>query len=205
MNKNLFCDYDDKIIHIVVDDDIEAKSAWDREHHQRKCIDRGLQKLYLNDDDIVIISDADEIPDSKTLKEIKQKGLIEGYSLHQDLYYYNLNTYQGKWNRSKILPYRLAKCTNPQKIRDTNYKLLPKGGWHFSYFGDSKFIKNKIENFSHQEYNNKLILDNITDNVRKKRDLFDRKTLPLTHKELKDNDYLPQEYKMLLSSDYIFF
>jgi len=33
------------------------------------------------------------------------------------------------------------------------------GGWHLSYFGDINFIKNKINNFAHQEFNNNNFTD----------------------------------------------
>ena len=50
-NKERFKKYNDKIIHIIVDDMpikskiTENKSIWDNEFHQRNCIQRGLDKL----------------------------------------------------------------------------------------------------------------------------------------------------------------
>ena len=44
-------------------DSINAKSAWDRESHQRNCIRRALQSRQdLDDNHIILYSDVDEIP-----------------------------------------------------------------------------------------------------------------------------------------------
>ena len=76
--------------------------------------------------------------------------------LEQVFYYYNLNTKQpNRWLHPKITPYSEFKNSNPDDIRSiSRCPILSKGGWHFSYFGNSSFIKNKLQNFSHQEYNN---------------------------------------------------
>ncbi len=60
-NRHLFEEHLEKICHIVVDD-LPAKyeSAWDMEAHQRNAILRGLTEA--NPDDIIAISDVDEIP-----------------------------------------------------------------------------------------------------------------------------------------------
>ena len=66
------------IIYVVVDDfpynentiDISKEQQWKNEKHQRNCIERGLKKLKLNPDDFILISDLDEIPDPRTLKNL---------------------------------------------------------------------------------------------------------------------------------------
>ena len=91
-NKNRFSKFLDKIIHIIVKDNIPQTSrAWDREEYQRYCIHEGINKLNLNSDDIIIIADLDEIPDAKTVLNIKNNNGLDGiYYLEMDLYYYNL-------------------------------------------------------------------------------------------------------------------
>jgi|ERR1039457_49013 beta-1,4-mannosyl-glycoprotein beta-1,4-N-acetylglucosaminyltransferase len=55
------------IIHIIVDDLPNNGDTWENEAFQRNAIMRGLRKC--KDDDIVIISDADEIPNKHTIKK----------------------------------------------------------------------------------------------------------------------------------------
>ena len=206
-NKNKYSKYLDKIIHIIIDKDIpQTPNSWDRERYQRNCIDNGIKQLNLNDNDIIIISDADEIPDANTLLLIKNGNLhIEDVcDLEQDLYYYNLNCkFERKWNYAKILNYKQYNYINkPEEIRSLNLNQpkIKNGGWHFSYFGDVEFIKNKIKNFSHQEYNNDIILNDerIKDRIDKSIDLYDRKNETFKYIPIEQNNYLPKNYRDLL-------
>ena len=71
---------------------------------------------------------------------------------------------------------------------------------------DSEFIKNKIENFAHQEYNNKKYTD--PDEIQKKidgnLDLFSRDLSinSITQIEVYNNNYLPPLYDIYLKSFY---
>lgn len=151
-NKEMFSKYRDKIIHIVVDD--MPSGDWTRENFQRDCIDRGVKTLKLEAEDIVIISDLDEIPNRHT---IKNTSIPDGVnSLVQTFYWYNLNTrVDTSCPTAKIVNYKTYCEMTPDSIRKghchVNY--IPNGGWHFSYFGDVDFIQNKIKQFAHQEYN----------------------------------------------------
>jgi beta-1,4-mannosyl-glycoprotein beta-1,4-N-acetylglucosaminyltransferase len=74
---------------------------------------------------------------------------------------------------------------------------IKNGGWHLSYFGDSVFIKNKINAFSHQELNNDNFTDllKIDERVKNNSDLYSRVTN--IH-----NIYLPLEYNIYLTNFY---
>ena len=60
-----FQKFKNKILYIPVTDMPEGPNPWEREHFQRNCIVRGLKDS--KDDDLVIISDADEIPNPKKI------------------------------------------------------------------------------------------------------------------------------------------
>lgn len=191
--------YQDKIIHIMVEDMPNTNNAWDNEKFQRKCIDRGLSKLNLTNNDIIIVSDLDEIIDRDTLSKITNvNGIL---NLQQDMYYYNIETKQkNKWNFAKILDYKTYCDYNKDcsviRLLHLNYKLncVDKGGWHFSYFGNIDFIKNKIKNFSHQEFNKKEYLNKIKDKVKEGKDLFGRENEFIIIK-VEENTYLPENYQ----------
>lgn len=71
-NIDLFKKYLNKIIHIAVDDmpEILQGDRWQLESHQRNAILRGLNCF--NDNDIVLISDVDEIPNPKDIPKLKR-------------------------------------------------------------------------------------------------------------------------------------
>jgi len=193
----------DKVIYIQVTDMPIGDDAWARERHQRNCISRGLDVLNLDDEDIVTITDCDEIPDPGCLKHLMNHLIMQPISLCQDLYYYNLNTkFKRKWYHSKLATYGLFKVYGgAENIRMSNSThSVESGGWHFSYFGDVKMIQNKLENFSHQEFNTEEFTseENIKEAISGHRDLFKRDGLDYEFVDIKDNSYLPENYKMLL-------
>jgi beta-1,4-mannosyl-glycoprotein beta-1,4-N-acetylglucosaminyltransferase len=213
-NQNLFLNFKDKIIHIIVDDfkhkqpnvDTNKGEQWVNEKHQRNCIKRGLEKITLDDNDIIVITDLDEVPDPNTLLQIKiTNEKIRVCSLEQDLYYYNLNTrYQDKWYKAKIISYAILNDSNItcDDIRmQINNPIIKKGGWHLSYFGDKYFIQNKLQEFTHQEFNDDRYTNvyNIQKNIDSNSDLFGRHWERVCRIELKDNNYLPAEYENYLS------
>jgi len=229
-NKNLFERFKDKIIHIIINDfpykypniSYEKNEQWVNDKYQRDYISVGLEKLDLKNEDLIIVSDADEIPNPEKLYEIKNKNNIIDINLFEmDLYYYNLNTINvNKWCKNYIInfeKYTIFKNHNItcDDIRHRHYifcntELFPKntmsiiknGGWHLSYFGDSEFIKNKIINASHQEYNNEYFTDTkkIEDKMNNSNDLFDRGNFKRIL--LSENNNLPLEYEKYLNKYY---
>lgn len=210
-NKHLFSQYADKIIHIIVDDMPISNDAWNLERHQRRCIDRGLKTLSLDPSDIIIISDVDEIPDTNTLKILVNRVTPSNvfiYNLQQDMYYYNITCKGDKWYHSKVLNYITYDSTYDRDVENIRmshfYNPIPSianGGWHFSYFGGVEFIKNKIQNFSHQEVNNpdNLQEDKIIERIKNCDDLFGRNDVKFTHINIEDNKYLPRNYQLLMN------
>ena len=141
-NIEKFKKFSDKIIYIKVQDMPNGENPWIRENFQRNCITRGLLKA--DNEDLIIISDADEIPNpEKIVKfDIKKKyGVFE-----QKQYYYKLNLLNIShpiWYGSKACVKKYLK--SPQWLRELKIKKRPfwrvdkinlnysiqEGGWHF--------------------------------------------------------------------------
>jgi beta-1,4-mannosyl-glycoprotein beta-1,4-N-acetylglucosaminyltransferase len=215
-NKELFKEFNHKIIHIVVDDfshkypniNIENGEQWNNEIFQRNCIKRGLDKLKLNDDDIFTVTDLDEIPDPKLLQKIKKNEInIDVVVIELDFYYYNLNCkINGTWPLSRMISYKKYKelgFSCEQIRKNMSFKIIPNAGWHLSYFGDEKFIKNKIENFGHQELNIADFTDenNILNRIKNQKDLYNRSS-SIVNVEIEDNNNLPPKYDKYLTKYY---
>lgn len=230
-NAAQYAEYSHKIIHIIVDDmpyihpniNIRMGEQWKNEEWQRNAIAAGFAKVcdQLCESDILMITDLDEIPDPNTLRRIKYgdsnprmagvapMAVDVGISiLHMDLYYYNLHVkYTDKCDWPKILTYKAYQALNRSchTIRGiTNCPRIAEGGWHLSYFGDYEFMKNKTENWSHQEYNNSnnTNVANIADRVNRGVDLYDRHYLTYNKISIKDNTYLPVDYDKYLTKYY---
>ena len=213
-NKHKYKNFLGKIIHIVVKDfpyiypniDFSKRNQWDNEIKQRNSIDLGIKKLKtkLMDDDLILISDIDEIPDLNLLNRIKSNNYnIEVLSLQLDTYYYNLNTKcEAFCTASKIINYKKYKDFKKtiQEIRILQIPSITNAGWHLSFFGHEDFIVNKLENFSHQEFNKEYYknINSIKRKIEKCQDLFDRPNSQFKFISLKENKYLPPSYKEYL-------
>jgi len=74
--------------------------------------------------------------------------------------------------------------------------LLQNGGWHLSFFGNTEFIINKIKNFAHQEHNTDACINDIENNVKNNKCIFDKRKLKNIN--IKDNNNLPENYKIMI-------
>lgn len=118
-NAARFARYADKIIHVVVDDmPVDTTNAWDREYFQRNAIMRGL--LGAAPDDIVMISDADEIPRAAVISEIMEKNLARGsivlLLLDQFCFRMNLKAKGFVWSKGTRLLEK-EHVVSPQEVR----------------------------------------------------------------------------------------
>src|SRR6478609_4073409 len=137
---------------ICVTDMPNNGDAWSNERWQRDAIMRGL--IDAQDDDIIIISDCDEIVKRETVEMYRLDMGLTAVKCDTYRYYLNcLEDYQN-WIMPKIMPYSYLKTTTPDKARNSGYPYcIDNGGWHFSYLGGVERIKEKIFAFSHQELN----------------------------------------------------
>ena len=76
-----------KIVYIKVEDMTDGENPWIRENFQRNCITRGLLKA--SNEDLIIISDADEIPNPEKIINFdpNKKYVV----FEQKQFYYKLN------------------------------------------------------------------------------------------------------------------
>jgi beta-1,4-mannosyl-glycoprotein beta-1,4-N-acetylglucosaminyltransferase len=220
-NQERFSKFKDKILLVTVNNlnnnpNIKLNEQWINEAYQRDCIKHGINELKLDDNDMIIISDVDEIPNRDVLYQLKTNPFnFSILALEQDLYYCNLNNIcKDKWYASVILTYGYYKNkpepnnyrNNPSVFKKENIPLnfIKNAGWHLSYFGDIESIKNKILNYSHQENNikNYMDKDKIRYRIKNNIDLFDRKNIDFEYISIKNNKNLPIRYDVYLKNFY---
>ena len=184
--------FKDKIIYIVVDDTPESIKIPHEggeslvEQHQRNSILRGLKNC--DDNDLVILSDVDEIPDLDKLNLFNKKNYAV-FSQRMFMYKINLlNLDEKNWHGSKICLKKNFK--SPQWLRNLKFKKYPfwrldklrniqiinDGGWHFAYLQSPQDISKKIQSFAHGEYNKEHIAneDKIKLKLEKGEDILER-------------------------------
>jgi beta-1,4-mannosyl-glycoprotein beta-1,4-N-acetylglucosaminyltransferase len=127
-------------------------NPWDNEKYQRNCIADSLVNVGCFDDDVVIISDCDEIPNAKAVEEYLNKGSGR-MKLAMDDYVLHINQLVGKqeWIKPDIMQFKDLTNSTPDLIRNSGAPTLSNGGWHFSWLGEMERILDKFASFSHQE------------------------------------------------------
>ena len=129
----------EKIIYIPVEDLPDGKDPYQRENHQRNAISRAL--VNAKDDDLVIISDLDEIPNPNVIKNFQKEMRFAVFK--QNHYYYKFNLRSEKnpfWHGSRICVKRYLK--SPQWLRDLKFKKRP--FWRLDKFR----LNNILEDYS---------------------------------------------------------
>ena len=198
-NIEKFSKFKNKIEYIVLDMFPKDLSNWGRENYQRNFISKGLHGA--NNEDYIIISDADEIPN---LEKLQNKKIGKYTVFKQKLFYYKINLLNNTepfWYGSKICKKKHLK--SPQWLRDQKVKKYPfwkfykmkwniieNGGWHFSFLKSPEEIQKKIKQYAHAEFNKEKYtsLDRIKNSIENKIDLFDRK---LEFKKIEINNNFP--------------
>ena len=154
------------------------------EQHQRNSLIEGIKDASPND--IIILSDSDEIPDLNKLYEIDQKKKFIAFSQKMFMYKLNLqNLNESNWIGSKITKKKFI--STMQNLRNLKFKEYPfwrldkknlqiiNGGWHFSFLQTSKQILEKIKSYSHGEFNNgKISESEIEQKILNNEDIFNR-------------------------------
>ena len=201
--------FNDKIIYLVYDkipqlvepiketDNEKEKdgkyimNALYRENAQRDFILEGLKSA--KKDDLILISDVDEIPklSSVNLNQIKNEIIL----FKQDMFYYkyNLSLPNFKWTGTKAV--KKKNLVSPQwlrNVKDRKYpfyridtffsdkkyidiKIINDGGWHFSNIKSPEMIEHKLRSYlHHREFDQvSLSIEEINELVKKKQAIYD--------------------------------
>jgi beta-1,4-mannosyl-glycoprotein beta-1,4-N-acetylglucosaminyltransferase len=196
----LVLDHEPQGIEIIDDEDDESaqsfksiENAIRRENYHRNYIARGL--IDADAEDIIMISDADEIPNLENLdlKKIKNKLII----FQQKMFYYKLNLYLDSFSWCGSKACRKKDLISPQwlrNVKDRNYSFwridtlfsknkyqniyfVNDGGWHFSNIKNAKEIKKKLESYlHHREFDEEpLSVEKIDKIIKEKKTIYDLK------------------------------
>ena len=200
--------YKDKIIYLVYEEQPEGLvkikdqnsdhggyiiNALIRENGQRNFISKGLSLA--DDEDFVLISDVDEIPNLKSINfKNYQKKIIQ---FRQEMFYYkfNLKLPNLVWTGTKAC--KKKNLVSPQwlrNIKDKKYpffrldtyfsktkyigvKFIDNGGWHFSNIKSAEEIEHKLKSYlHHREFDiNPLNTEEIKNIIDRKQAIYDLK------------------------------
>lgn len=163
-----------QIYHNDNENDLRSWPTFCRDYLQREFNKIGL--VNCDDDDIILVSDLDEIPRKEVVKLIRDKQLVN-HTVMIDCYYYYINmlastnsfgTYAVRFSETKdvALTHLRNRCRKFERIYN--------GGWHLSYMGGVDRVLTKMLNTAHQEYNYEAILSQIPNKIASGTDIINR-------------------------------
>ena len=207
-NLKKFEKFKNKIIYLIFDKEpeniLEIKdpkndhgsfimNALRMENSQRNFIIEGLKSA--NDEDLILISDVDEIPNLEKIDFNKfQEKIIQ---FRQDMFYYKFNLKlpnliwtgtKGCKKKDLITPQWLRNIKDKKyplfridtilsKTKYISVKFIDDGGWHFSNIKSAKEIEHKLKSYlHHREFDiNPLNTDEIENIIKNKQAIYDLK------------------------------
>ena len=206
---NKFKKFKDKIIYLIVDkqpnnisdlleNDSKEKrgeklilNGMARDYFQRENLSKGIAEAA--NDDLILISDLDEIPNLNHLnfKNIKNNIII----FEQKMFYYKLNLYYEDYTWLGTKAVKRKNFISPQWLRNIKGKNYPKwridtlfskkkysnlyfiknGGWHFTCLRTAEDLEKKLLKFAHHyEYEESgLNIDNLKQLIAEKKVMYD--------------------------------
>ena len=179
-----------------------------RDNYQRESLNEVIKNI--NNNDLIFISDLDEIPklNDLNLDDVNDEILI----FNQKMFYYKFNLYYENfiWHGSKCI--RKKNFISPQWLRNIKSKNYPKwridtffskkkynnikfiedGGWHFSYLKDPIDVEKKLKSIRHHiEYDlNPLGIKKIGEMIKNKKLIYNYNTDQRTENKFENNETL---------------
>tara|TARA_B100000787_G_C16152505_1_gene277249 strand:+ start:31 stop:900 length:870 start_codon:yes stop_codon:yes gene_type:complete len=201
-NKIIYLIYEDKPkeIEIINSKDSEGEksrkyifNAGYRENGQRNYIQKGLAGAKEND--LILVSDVDEIPELSSLDFTKVKEKIILFKQNMFYYKFNLRLPNLIWTGTKgckkkdlISPQWLRNIKDRKysffrvdtffsKVKYISIKIISTGGWHFSNIKTPKEIEHKLRSYlHHREFDEQpLSIEEIEKIIRNKQAIYDLK------------------------------
>lgn len=168
-------------VELITIEKLKGLNAWEKEWYSRNRLADGLKNLHA--DDLVIISDIDEIPRPSIIIDLCSKKLNQIKVLGLDYYNFKFNYKlvhgtQVVWAGPVVCSYK--DFTTPQQLRDLRWhamynpdQLIEDAGWHFSFLTKSKDVIDKLTSFAHQESEVQSRIDDVDQLIEKRQGFSD--------------------------------
>ena len=190
--------YKNKIIYLIHDKPFNVQNnAWQNQAEQREYIFNALK--IAKDEDYIMFSDPDEIPNPKIFNDLKLK---KKYGLFlQKMYCYKFNIFnhhETPWQGTRVCKKKNLRSIDYMRqqvvlknlnqpfwkiYKEKSIEIFKDGGWHFNSLLTPEEISLKLKTFAHDEfakpeYSN---LNVVKKNIEQYKDLFKRN---LTYKKV---------------------
>jgi len=185
-DNEIFARFRDKIIHIVFEMNPDP-DRWANENAQRNAIINGLSDA--KPDDIIIVSDLDEIVDHKVVPFMNQAFGPTRLLMKFYYYYFNCRVLKNDWFFAAFCRFKDYQTAQLLRIGNNNgyhQQVITNAGWHFSYLVSPDEIPKKLESFAHSEFDTDYFKDveRLCKCVESETDILDRQDMKFSIENL---------------------
>lgn len=189
----------DLLFQTYFQDTAHFKGSW-TEHEQRLRLMDQIEELNLQDNDLILFSDCDEVPNKNIFINLQNYDVV---AFNQMFFVHYINLYTNKNVTGTIsIKYKELKNINAESNnlglqllrRHKDYiPRLENGGWHYSYMGGPKTMSEKVVSIYEGDPNTKLKEENeskkfIEETIKNKKSPFSSEPIEiLDFKKKKDN------------------
>ena len=156
-----------KVKHLILEKPFpKDTNFWQNQAIQRDFILKNIN--FVDDEDYILFSDPDEIPNPKVLKNFSLKKKYGIFMQNFYNYKFNLfNSYESPWDGTRACKKKNLKSIDfmRQKVRSKNLKysfirfdkeknmeVFLEAGWHFNNIMEAQKISQKLKTYAHSEY-----------------------------------------------------
>jgi len=181
----------EKILYVVASKSVfaDCPERWDKEVRQR---DYAMSRIILSDEDVLIVTDIDEIVNGENISSIVAETMLHGLvRLDMRLFFYFINVQQPHYicahpfavtgKRYKENPSLSYLRTGPDRNSGDfhlNSFHLANCGNHFAWMGGVEKVREKFDNFCHTEYDTPEIRAGIEERYEKLGNIVGRTDQP---------------------------
>lgn len=186
-------------IDLVIFDSVKHTDSWSIENDHRRALSEKIP-VNLNEEDILLLSDLDEIPRKDIVEKLKSRR-VEQFPVTLCS-----TMYSGSFHNHVIAPpnqlhndgtvalkfIQYKQNQDLQHYRNIRSQTLPRiydAGWHFTSMGGPKNVLKKIQSFAHNEYRDSGVAyteRGISDAIKEGTDVFGRIGYVVEKVELND-------------------
>ena len=183
--------FENKIRYLTIKEEFpDHTDRWSSESFQREKIFNGISDA--SDDDLIMYSDSDEIPNPKILKNINFTYKYGIFFQKSFTYKLNIfNPYESPWEGTRICKKKFLKSFTHLRKKiisknlkkslwkiyyEKNIQIYKNGGWHFNNLYSPNLISKKLRVFPHSEFSTREFtnLKRIKSKINNLEDLFNR-------------------------------
>jgi beta-1,4-mannosyl-glycoprotein beta-1,4-N-acetylglucosaminyltransferase len=152
-----------KIHHYTFDEYPEGAENWPADKIEELVTGKFIEILKdvgVRPEDVLLYGDADELPFADVIPLLTpqvQPGQIYALEMIFCNYWLNCISHEHPWTQFKVFNFQTLLDIGGSPQENIRKKvvghMIPQAGWHFSWFGGKERIVQKLESYSHSEFN----------------------------------------------------